>query len=43
MIKSLDYYVQTNSHGLTVRLKIWAVFSLSHGESENLKIARQFW
>ena len=38
-----------NSHGFTVRLTVWAInsrshdlASKSHGESENLEIAKQF-
>ena len=40
---------QANSHGFTVRLTVWAInsqshdlASKSHGESENLEIAKQF-
>ena len=48
--KQLLYCRPSNSQGLTVRLTVWAVnsqshdlISKSHGESENCKIARQFW
>ena len=49
MIRSFDQR-PSNSHGLTVRRKVWAFNSRSHDlafqshvESENHGIARQFW